>query len=203
MLTIEKIKIYNKFNGDIDAFGRGGKMSEHDRLDDDDWCLIDEFEQDVKLISDRLVSKEFREKALYKLNENCDLETEEYFKSKILFYTDFKEVLEIIVYVKSRINDKIDMVWSGFDNAEVLTEELESYQKQIELLDFDTLEKIIVEFLQIGNYQEVAILNGWSTEYLKVAEKFYFIHKRIEEKLLMTTPVCNTNFWTKFKNLFN
>ncbi|WP_215226696.1 hypothetical protein [Echinicola shivajiensis] len=187
MLTIEKIKIYNKFNGDIDAFDRGGKMSEHNQLNDDDWSLIDGFEQDVKLISDRLVSKEYRERALIKLNENCDLETKDYFKSKIPFYSDFKEVSEIVANIKSRINDETDTVWAGFDNTEVLIKGLDSDQKQIELLDFDTLEKIMVEFLPTSTYQELAMSNGWSDEYLKIAEKFDSIHKRIKEKLLTIT----------------
>jgi len=203
MLTIEKIKIYNKFGGDIDGFSRGGKTSEHNLFSDNDWSLIDEFEQDVKLISDRLVSKEYREKALIKLNENCDLETKDYFKYKIPFYSDFKEVSKIVANIKSRINDETDTVWAGFDNAGILTKELDTDQKQIELLDFDTLEKIMVEFLPTSTYQELAMSNGWSDEYLKIAEKFDSIHKRIKEKLLTTTPIRNTGFWAKFKSLFN
>jgi hypothetical protein len=203
MITIEKIKIYNKFGGDIDGFSRGGKTSEENLFDDNDWSLIDEFEQDIKLISDRLVSKEYREIALIKLNENCDLETKDYFKSKIPFYSDFKEVSEIVANIKSRINDETDTVWAGFDNAKILTKELDSDQKQIELLDFDTLEKIMVEFLPTSTYQELAMSNGWSNEYLKIAEKFDSIHKRIKEKLLTTTPIRNTGFWAKFKSLFN
>ena len=203
MLTIEKIKTYNKFGGDIDGFSRGRKTAEENLFSDNDWSLIDEFEQDVKLISNRLVSKEYRENALIKLNENCDLETKDYFKSKIPFYSDFKEILEIMANIKSRINDETDTVWAGFDNAEILTKELDSDQKQIELLDFDTLEKIMVEFLPTSTYQELAMSNGWSDEYLKIAEKFDSIHKRIKEKLLTTTPIRNTGFWAKFKSLFN
>ncbi|MEQ3690329.1 MAG: hypothetical protein ABNG98_02295 [Flavobacterium sp.] len=215
MLTIEKIKIYYKFNGDIDAFGHGGKMSEHNQLNDYDWALIDEFEQDVKLISDRLVSKKYREKALIKLNENCDLETKDYFKSKIPFYSDFQEVLEIVAYIKSKINDETDTVWAGFDNTEILIKELDSDQKQIELLDFDTLEKIMVEFLPTSTYQELAMSNGWSDEYLKIAENFDSIHKRIKEKLLTTTyknngrnpaktkESNNNKLWSKLKSLWS
>ncbi|WP_423997120.1 hypothetical protein [Maribacter sp. IgM3_T14_3] len=211
MLTIEKIKIYNKFGGDIDHLARVGKSTEKELISDNDWSQIDEFEQDVKLISDRLVSKEYRENALIKMNENCDLETKDYFKSKIPFYSDFKEVSEIVANIKSRINDETDTVWAGFDNVEILTKELDTDQKQIELLDFDTLEKIMVEFLPTSTYQELAMSNGWSDEYLKIAEKFDSIHKRIKEKLLTTTyknnggnsakikDINNNNFWSKLK----
>lgn len=215
MLTIEKIKIYNKFGGDIDGLSRGGKISEQNLFSDNDWSLIDEFEQDVKLISDRLVSKEYREKSLIKLNENCDLETKDYFKSKIPFYSDFKEVSEILADIKSRIDDNTDTVWAGFDNTEVLIKELDSDQKQIELLDIDTLEKIMVEFLPTSTYQELAMSNGWSDEYLQIAEKFDSIHKRIKEKLLTTTyknnggssaktkDSNNNKFWSKLKSMWS
>ncbi|KYG74885.1 hypothetical protein EV198_0607 [Roseivirga ehrenbergii] len=215
MLTIEKIKIYNKYGGDIDGFSRGGKTSEQNLFGDNNWSLIDEFEQDVKLISDRLVSKEYREKSLIKLNENCDLETKDYFNSKISFYSDFKEVSEIMANIKSRINDETDTVWAGFDNTEVLIKELDSDQKQIELLDFDTLEKIMVEFLPTSTYQELAMSNGWSDEYLQIAEKFDSIHKRIKEKLFKTTyknnngssakakDSNNNKFWSKLKSLWS
>jgi hypothetical protein len=215
MLTIEKINIYNKFGGDIDGFSRGRKTSEENLFSDNDWSLIDEFEQDVKLISDRLVSKEYRENALIKLNKYCDLETKDYFKSKIPFYSDFKEVSEIVANIKSRINDETDIVWAGFYNAEILTKELDSDQKQIDLLDFDTLEKIMVEFLPTSTYQELAMSNGWSDEYLQTAEKFDSIHKRIKEKLLTTTyknnggnsaktkDSNNNKLWSKLKSLWS
>ena len=50
MLTIEKIKIYNKFGGDIDGLARVGKSTKKNLISDNDWSLINEFEQDVKLI---------------------------------------------------------------------------------------------------------------------------------------------------------
>jgi len=82
MLNIAKIKIYNKFGGDIDGFARLGKSSEEKLFDDNEWSLIDEFEQDVKLISSGLVSKEYRERTLSKINENCDMEAKGYFLAK-------------------------------------------------------------------------------------------------------------------------
>jgi len=184
MLTIKKIQIYNKFGGDIDGFSRGRKMSQQNLFNDNDWSLIDEFEQDIKLISDRVVSKEYREKALIKLNKNCDLETKEYFKSKIPFYSDFKEVSIIVANIKLRINDETDTVWAGFENTEALIKELDYDKKQIELLDFDTLEKIKVEFLPTSTYQELAMSNGWSDEYIQIANKFDSIHKRIKKNCL-------------------
>ncbi len=214
MLNIEKIKIYNKFGGDIDGLARG-KKSEQDLIDDNDWSLIDEFEQDTKLISDRLVSKEYQESSFRKLIKKCDTETFEYFTSKISFYSDFKEVSKIITNIKSKNNNESDTVWTGFDNAEVLIKELDSDRKRIEFLDFETLEKVMAEFLPTSTYQELAMSNGWSEEYLQIAEKFDAIHKRIKEKLLTTTyknnggnpakikDSNNNKLWSKLKNLWS
>lgn len=181
MLTIEKIKIYNKFGGDIDGLALIGKEEEQCLIEDYEWSLIDDFEQDIKLISNRLVSKEYREIVLNKLTENCDSETKGFFMSKIPFYSDFKEISEILANIKSRVNNETDTVWAGFDNREVLIKGLDSDQKQIELLDFDTLEKIRVEFLPTSTYQELAMSNDWSDDYLKIAEKFDTIYNRIKK----------------------
>jgi hypothetical protein len=120
-----------------------------------------------------------------------------------------------VAYIKSKINDETDTVWAGFDNTEILIKELDSDQKQIELLDFDTLEKIMVEFLPTSTYQELAMSNGWSDEYLKIAENFDSIHKRIKEKLLTTTyknngrnpaktkESNNNKLWSKLKSLWS
>ena len=206
MLTIEKIKIYNKFGGDIDGLARVGKSAKQHLIKSNDWSLIDEFEQDLKLISDRLVSKEYREKTLKKLTEYCDSETKNYFMLKTPFYSDFKEVSDIISNIKSRISEETDTIWAGFDNVKTLIKELDSDQKQIELLDFDTLEKIMVEFLPTSTYQELAMSNGWGDEYLKIAQKFDTIHKRIKNKLLITTDKTkernssktnDNKFWSK------
>ena len=186
MITIEKIKIYNKFGGDIDGFYRGGKTSEENLFDDNDWSLIDEFEQDVKLISERLASKEYGEKALGKISKKCDIKTVEYFTFKIPFYADFQEISKIIGNIKSRINIETDTLWTGFDNTEILKNELDSDQKRIELLDFEILEKIMVEFLPTSTYQELAMSNGWSEEYLKIAENsnIYTMKKRFLDEIL-------------------
>ncbi len=41
MITEQKIKIYRKYQGDIDGIARGGRKSEKDLFEEDDWYLID------------------------------------------------------------------------------------------------------------------------------------------------------------------
>lgn len=83
MITLEKISIYNKFGGDIDDFSRFSKLSEQNLIDDSDWSLIEEFIQNIKLISEKLSSKEYNENTLRKMTEKCDSQSFEYLTSKI------------------------------------------------------------------------------------------------------------------------
>jgi len=50
MLTLEKLKVYRQFDGDIDGWAR---WSEHDSsgMTDDDWWLIDELRQVLHLVA--------------------------------------------------------------------------------------------------------------------------------------------------------
>lgn len=181
MLTIKKIKIYNKYGGDIDNLVRIGKSTEKTLFNDNEWSLVDEFEQDIKLISDRLVSRGFREQVLKNLIEKLDSEAKDYFTLKIPFFCDFKEVSEIISVIKSKVTSETNTTWSGFENVEVLLKELDSYQNQIELLDFETLDKIMIEFLPTGTFQELAITNGWHDDYLRIAEQLDTLYNRIKK----------------------
>lgn len=72
MITIDKIKIYKRFNGDVDGWARIGTAEEKSIMSDEDWFLIDGFIQDLILVKKHLVSDEFIKKINERLNENCD-----------------------------------------------------------------------------------------------------------------------------------
>lgn len=72
MLTQEKIKIYNSFQGDIDGWARMGSRKEKAIMNDGDWFLIDGLLQDIQLVKKGLASKEFSDTLQRRLIENCD-----------------------------------------------------------------------------------------------------------------------------------
>lgn len=74
MITQLKIKIYKKYNGDIDSWVRNGSKNEKLAIDDNDWFLIDSFFQEIHLVKNNLSSKEFEDKLNDKLNKNCENE---------------------------------------------------------------------------------------------------------------------------------
>jgi len=72
MITLEKIKIYNNFKGDIDKWIRIGSKIEKVQMEDEDWYVIDGLIQDIKLVKKNLTSNEFAEKLEIRIIDNCD-----------------------------------------------------------------------------------------------------------------------------------
>ncbi len=72
MITQEKVKIYNRFQGDIDGWARRGSKKEKSIMSDVDWSLIDSLVQDIRLIQKELTSKEFSDALQIRLSENCN-----------------------------------------------------------------------------------------------------------------------------------
>ncbi len=58
-ITMEKLRIYEKFNGDIDGFSRSAKPSERESIQDGDWRLIDELLQSLTIVRSGSGNAEF------------------------------------------------------------------------------------------------------------------------------------------------
>ncbi len=71
-ITIDKLNIYRKYSGDIDGFAKSGQETEKQNISSDDWGLIDEFSQSLKLINNNLTSSDFAKSTLARLAELTD-----------------------------------------------------------------------------------------------------------------------------------
>lgn len=74
MITQDKIKIFKKYNGDIDSWSRSGSKKEKLIMSDNDWYVIDGLIQDFSLVKKGLTALSFSDDLDYKLKENCDSE---------------------------------------------------------------------------------------------------------------------------------
>jgi hypothetical protein len=83
-----------------------------------------------------------------------------------------QELIDIIYKVKSKISDDSDMVWTLYDNAKQLRDELEAYIQELQNGNMSSVEKIRLLFLPTATLQEHSISNSWADEYLKLSEKF-------------------------------
>jgi len=78
MITKQKIKIYTKYKGDIDGFSRGGKRNEKEIIKDNDWTIIDNVLQDLKLINNKMCSEKYKTKVYDYLSKEFDSESIEF-----------------------------------------------------------------------------------------------------------------------------
>jgi hypothetical protein len=72
MITIEKLNIYKRYEGDEDMFARAGRTSQQQLFDNNDWSSITDCEQNIELIAKGMASIEFRNKTLQELQKNFD-----------------------------------------------------------------------------------------------------------------------------------
>lgn len=198
LITIDKLKLYNAYGGDIDGFSR--KISKKNKKvfgDDADnaWATISSKLQDIEFISKRLSSQDYTDKTLRELKEICDTQSFEALTSKIKFYSDFQIIAEILQEIKSKIDFDTDTVWAGFDSVDIFLKELIEDIENSKLCNFKTLNKVNIEFAVTSTYQELSMYNGWSDDYHKLAEKFDKVYNKITNPKITETE---ENLWWKF-----
>ena len=67
MLTLAKLKVYQRFSGDIDGWPRATKGKDSSGMTDSDWNLIDELRQSLFLVSSGQATPEFGRAAEHRL----------------------------------------------------------------------------------------------------------------------------------------
>lgn len=74
MITLEKLKIYSRYRGDVDIWIRTGKSKEKKIMVSNDWYLIDSLIQDIGFVKKGLSSEQFSFNLKKRLLENCESE---------------------------------------------------------------------------------------------------------------------------------
>ncbi|MFY7665155.1 hypothetical protein [Flavobacterium sp.] len=74
MITLRKVKIFQKFNGDIDHFARIGKTHDKEEISDRDWLLIESLLQDLELVANGLAADTFIKRLDERIKENLESE---------------------------------------------------------------------------------------------------------------------------------
>ena len=74
MITLEKLRVYRKFDGDADAHARTQSFNT-EASTNAEWPLIDELVQRLKIIRGGLASREFMEQTEEALLRNIDNES--------------------------------------------------------------------------------------------------------------------------------
>jgi hypothetical protein len=69
MITIKKLKIFSKYNGDVDMWARLGNKSD---IKGEEWSLIDSLIQDLVIIKNGQASQDYIETVNERLLNNLD-----------------------------------------------------------------------------------------------------------------------------------
>ena len=78
MITIQKLKVYEKYSGDEDHLVRMAIENERELFEkNSDWFEIMNFKQDISLISQNLASEEYRKSSIERMKNLCDNEAYE------------------------------------------------------------------------------------------------------------------------------
>ena len=181
MITTEKLKIFEKYKGDNDAFARVGRETEKTILTDSEWQLIDSFNQNIVLINKGLSSSDFNSKTITQIKNSTDKNAFDTLSKKIVGFNDFNKIGQLLRNLRAKIQDDTDVLWTHFNDTKSFIEELESDIKAIESCDRKTLEKIKINFLPTSTYQEISLSNNWGEEFLKMASDFDNLYNRITD----------------------
>ncbi len=85
MITIQKLKVYEKYSGDEDQLARIALETERELFEkNSDWFEIMNFKQDIFIITQNLASDEYRKSSIERMKNLCDNETFEILTKSIL-----------------------------------------------------------------------------------------------------------------------
>ena len=181
MITTEKLKIFDKYKGDIDAFARVGRETEKKVITDYEWQLIDNLKQDIELINKGLSSSDYNSKTISQIKSNTDKNAFDTLSKQIVGFNDFQKIGQLLRRVRAKIQDETDVLWTHFNDTKSFIEDLECDIKAIENFDKKTLEKIKINFLPTGTFQEISLSNNWGDEFLKIASDFDSIYDSLTD----------------------
>ncbi|MFT3682797.1 MAG: hypothetical protein QM791_21240 [Ferruginibacter sp.] len=91
-----------------------------------------------------------------------------------------QDLTRIIQTVKRKFTDESDLLWTTYDTAKEMRDELDLYASQLEKNDLSCLYNLHIHFLVTSNFQEHSLMNGWSDEYLVIAGKFDNIYAKLK-----------------------
>ena len=85
MITIQKLKVYEKYSGDEDQLARISLETERELFDkNSNWFEIMNIKQDITMISQNLASEEYRKSSIERMKNLCDTEAFEMLTKSIL-----------------------------------------------------------------------------------------------------------------------
>ncbi len=89
------------------------------------------------------------------------------------------EAAEILISMRNKIEDDINLLWTSYDSADEVRKELDSYITGIHARNIDSVYRMATLFIPTCEFQTLAIDNGWGDEYLKLADRFDLLYNQL------------------------
>ena len=89
----------------------------------------------------------------------------------------FHEAIEVLKIVETKITDDSNLTWVSFKSSTDFRKEIHSLIARLERQELKAVDDASVLFLPTADFQEHAISNGWSDEYMRLAERFAKVHE--------------------------
>lgn len=90
-------------------------------------------------------------------------------------------LIEILNRIKEIFTDDSDLLWTSYETAKELRDELDIYIGQLEKGDKSCLENLYTHFLPASTFQDHSLQNNWAKEYSKLAEEFDSIYIELKK----------------------
>jgi hypothetical protein len=84
----------------------------------------------------------------------------------------FREAVDVLKTAKTRITNDSDMAWITYNSPAELRDRIGNLIERIEQKELKAIEDACFLFLPTSTFQEHAISNGWTEEYMNLAERF-------------------------------
>jgi hypothetical protein len=84
----------------------------------------------------------------------------------------YKKVIEILIIIKSKVNSETDVSWTHFNTVDELAQMIDSSIDALKRNENVVIEELAIHFAPTSTFQELSISNGWTEEYLILADRF-------------------------------
>lgn len=93
-----------------------------------------------------------------------------------------QETIYVVLKAREKITDDSDVVWTGYESAAALRNEIDHYLSLLRNGDYNALDKFNIYFSPTCTFQEHSVSNGWADEYLALAEHFDIAYNKIKKR---------------------
>ena len=91
-----------------------------------------------------------------------------------------REAIDILLQIKAKITDDSDLVWTSYETAHEIRDEIDTYVAELKANRIDIIHEAYSHFLPASTFQEHSMQNGWSEDYHKWAKRFDSIYETLK-----------------------